>query len=80
MKPIIQVSLDLTADGNRRLHPDQEFCGVIPCFGLISPKPLRQAVRRAANTHTSRQRFASFRSERAQAPLTSRQLSLLQQR
>jgi hypothetical protein len=37
MQPITQASFDPKLNDIRHLRADQEFCGVIGCFGLISP-------------------------------------------
>jgi hypothetical protein len=47
-----QVSPDLTDDDIRHLHADQEFCGVVGCFGLILLKTLGQADCWAASANT----------------------------
>ena len=39
MQPITQASLDPKLNDIRHLRADQEFCGVIGCFGLTSPSP-----------------------------------------
>jgi hypothetical protein len=40
MQPVTQVSLDPPCDDIRHLQAEQEFCGAIGYFGLISAKPL----------------------------------------
>ena len=52
MQPITQPSLDPKMNDIRHLRADQEFCGVIGCFGLITPKTLGQPVCRTANALT----------------------------
>ena len=37
MEPITLASLDPKLNDIRHLRADQEFCGVIGCFGLICP-------------------------------------------
>jgi hypothetical protein len=39
MQPITQASLDPKLNNIRHLRAEQEFCGVIGCFGLVSPHP-----------------------------------------
>ena len=39
MQPITQTSLDPKLNYIRHLRAEQEFCGVIGCFGLVSPHP-----------------------------------------
>jgi len=44
MQPITQVSLDPKLNDIRHLRADQEFCGVIGCFGSIWLTSFRTAV------------------------------------
>lgn len=53
MQPITQASLDPKLNDIRHLRAEQEFCGVIGCFGLITPKTLGQPVCRTANALTA---------------------------
>jgi hypothetical protein len=43
MQPIAQVSLDPNSNDIRHLLADQEFCGVLDCFGLICLPPFGTA-------------------------------------
>jgi hypothetical protein len=53
MQPITQASLGPMLNGIRHLRADQEFCGEIGSFGLITSKTLGQPVCRTANALTA---------------------------
>ena len=55
MQPITQASLDPKLNDIRHLRADQEFCGVIGCFGLVSGWPrLFHSMRASRQTELQR--------------------------
>ena len=44
MRPITQANLDPSRDNSRHLQAEQEYCGTIGCFGLITLKTPSEPV------------------------------------